>query len=87
MHLDWLDDRAACKGSPQLFRPTNVKAVIDKAKATCATCPLLERCRDHGLRHEHEGVWGGLSEKQRRVERRRLGIQFESIDYGDERRG
>lgn len=36
------------------------------AKAVCATCPVLERCRAHALAaREPFGVWGGLSEHDR----------------------
>lgn len=36
------------------------------AKAVCARCPALLRCRDHALRtYEPYGVWGGLSEDDR----------------------
>ena len=36
------------------------------AKAICATCPVLQRCRAHALAsREPYGVWGGLSEHDR----------------------
>ena len=36
------------------------------AKAVCATCPVLARCRTHALEaREPYGVWGGLSEADR----------------------
>ena len=36
------------------------------AKAVCARCPVLERCREHALAtREPFGVWGGLSEDDR----------------------
>lgn len=37
-----------------------------KAKAVCATCPVLQQCREHALAsREPYGVWGGLSEPER----------------------
>lgn len=39
---------------------------IDAAKAICATCPVRPQCREHGIRFEKFGVWGGLSESERR---------------------
>jgi WhiB family redox-sensing transcriptional regulator len=37
-----------------------------RAKAVCATCPVLLPCRAYALvRREAHGVWGGLSERDR----------------------
>lgn len=39
------------------------------AKAVCACCPVLLECRDYGLGHpEVAGIWGGMSQNQRRKE-------------------
>lgn len=39
----------------------------EAAKAICATCPVLEQCREHALRvQEPYGIWGGMSEEERR---------------------
>lgn len=38
----------------------------EAAKAICATCPVLQQCRDHALTvREPYGVWGGLTEDDR----------------------
>ncbi|MGU3586758.1 WhiB family transcriptional regulator [Rhodococcus sp. C26F] len=38
------------------------------AKDICAVCPVIDRCRDHALAaNEPHGVWGGMSETDRRV--------------------
>ncbi|MDN6284822.1 MAG: WhiB family transcriptional regulator [Corynebacterium casei] len=40
----------------------------NRAKAICASCPVLELCRDHALESaEPYGVWGGMSESERSV--------------------
>lgn len=37
-----------------------------RAKAICATCPVIAQCAAHALKvHEPYGVWGGLSEDDR----------------------
>ncbi|MCS5479907.1 WhiB family transcriptional regulator [Corynebacterium sp. YIM 101645] len=39
-----------------------------KAVAICRPCPVLEQCRAEALdRREEFGVWGGLTERQRRA--------------------
>src|SRR5262245_35669940 len=38
------------------------------AKAVCAGCPVLTECLSHALDNRVEfGVWGGLTERQRRA--------------------
>lgn len=68
--MSWDDGSGACRGmDPTLFFPS-IGENAEPAKAVCRRCPLLEPCRAHGLRHERFGVWGGLSEKDRRAWRR-----------------
>ena len=39
---------------------------IARAKAICATCPVIKECREQSLAvREPYGVWGGLSEDER----------------------
>ena len=44
-----------------------------RAKAICAGCPVLAECREYALTHPErlDGIWGGLSERDRRIIRRR----------------
>lgn len=59
----------ACVGAPtEVFFPLESdERTILRAKALCATCPIIDQCADHALTHrEPYGVWGGLSEKDRR---------------------
>jgi WhiB family redox-sensing transcriptional regulator len=44
-------------------------AATARAKAICATCPVKRACLEAGLR-EHHGIWGGLTERERRRVRR-----------------
>lgn len=39
-----------------------------RAKAICAGCPVMAECRSYALEiREPHGVWGGMSETERRV--------------------
>jgi len=40
-------------------------------KDICAECPAQEACAEHGLAEKY-GIWGGLSERERRRLRRKL---------------
>ncbi|QOV98648.1 WhiB family transcriptional regulator [Rhodococcus pyridinivorans] len=44
-----------------------------EAKRVCRQCPVLLRCRQHALAHfEQYGIWGGLTENDRKRHRRPL---------------
>ena len=60
-------DRAACVGAErEVFFPTQGEDVR-RAKAVCAACPVRADCLDYAMRWDiRYGIWGGLSEKQRR---------------------
>jgi hypothetical protein len=38
---------------------------IALAKDICAECPMIEACRAYAMKHENNGVWGGLSADDR----------------------
>jgi WhiB family redox-sensing transcriptional regulator len=60
---------AACRGlDPKLFFPERGEDT-SAAKAVCAGCPVRGACLAENLA-EHNGIWGGTSEHERRVLRR-----------------
>lgn len=67
--------QAACAGtSPSLFFPERGQSNT-KAKAICAGCPVREPCLEDALvRGEEFGIWGGLTETERRKIRRERGL-------------
>ncbi|MGH2529451.1 MAG: WhiB family transcriptional regulator [Actinomycetota bacterium] len=73
--MDWAR-RARCIGvDPDLFFPTGTTgpavAQVESAKAVCAMCPVRVQCLEWALATgQDSGVWGGLSEEERRVMRR-----------------
>ena len=43
-----------------------------RAKELCRTCPVITQCRSHALAvGEPYGIWGGLSERERRKLKKR----------------
>lgn len=67
--------RAACRGpqSAVFFPPPTPERRDEKrfredsAKAICKTCPVQSPCLDYALSiREQHGIWGGLSEAERR---------------------
>jgi WhiB family redox-sensing transcriptional regulator len=72
---DWVD-KAACKGMTALFFPEKNEApTADWARRICNTCPVQDECREYGMQ-ERFGIWGGLSEMQRRPLRREKRERF-----------
>ena len=68
MNLTWRA-KAACQGlNPDIFYPaTEDDADAEPAKVVCDVCPVREACLEHALAvREKHGVWGGLTERERR---------------------
>lgn len=67
--------KAACRGpqSSVFFPPAHFERKDEKearearAKAICGSCPVRRPCLDYALRiREPHGIWGGLSEAERK---------------------
>ncbi len=73
--MEWVH-RARCKDEdPELFFPIGTTgpaaAQIEAAKAVCMECPVRIECLEWALATGQDaGVWGGLSEDERRAVRR-----------------
>lgn len=67
--------QARCAGlDPELFHPGRGESTTP-AKEVCRGCPVRTACLDYALdNRERYGVWGGLSERERRRLRRTLGV-------------
>ena len=67
--------QGACMGmdSTTFFHPEGERGTARRrrdegAKAVCSTCPVITVCREHALStHEPYGVWGGMTEEERRL--------------------
>lgn len=72
---DW--SRAACRGLPtELFYPgQGDDRTARAAREICAVCPIRAECLDYAIGNaERFGIWGGMTEHDRRVERRSRGL-------------
>ncbi|MFJ6355173.1 WhiB family transcriptional regulator [Streptomyces sp. NPDC092046] len=68
--------RPACDDSdPDLFFPIGntgpALPQIEEAKAVCRACKSVAECLQGALDRDEQGVWGGLSEDERRALKRR----------------
>lgn len=70
--MDWRH-RAACRDEdPELFFPIGTTGPalrqVEEAKEVCRRCAVTDECRSWSLETSQEaGVWGGLSEDERRA--------------------
>ncbi len=74
--FDWRA-KASCRDKdPELFFPVGNPGAayqqIEEAKAVCRTCKVIDACLKCALdTNQDYGVWGGLSEDERRALKRR----------------
>lgn len=73
---DWRELAACREEDPELFFPIGTGPAADaqaeQAKAVCRRCPVLEQCLTYALSSGQDaGIWGGLTEDERRAMRRR----------------
>ena len=76
VNMDWRSKAACLNVDPELFFPIGntgpAIAQAAEAKAVCHACPVEMTCLQWALdNHQDSGVWGGMSEEERRSHRRR----------------
>lgn len=66
----WVYEGACARTDPEAFFPSHLGGTLksaEAAKRVCAGCPVRQECLDYSLKAgEKWGVWGGLSEVERR---------------------
>lgn len=69
-HLPWQDDALCTQTDPDAFFPEK-GGTTRLAKKVCASCEVRTECLEYALANDERfGVWGGLSERERRALRR-----------------
>lgn len=70
MSLDWKQAGSCVGVNPNLFFPERGQSTLE-AKEVCRTCVIREACLEYALSAvEKHGIWGGMSERERRRIRR-----------------
>lgn len=68
--LGWQGDALCAQTDPEAFFPEKGGSTRD-AKRICSTCEVKAQCLDYALANDERfGIWGGLSERERRRLRR-----------------
>lgn len=74
--MDWRHDSACRDEDPELFFPIGTTGPalmqVEDAKSVCRRCLVVEPCLNWALENGQDaGVWGGMSEDERRALKRR----------------
>jgi len=73
--MDWRNDASCRDVDPDLFFPIGTTGIaieqVDAAKRICSGCVVREPCLEFALASNQDaGVWGGLTEDERRTLKR-----------------
>lgn len=64
---EWMDDAVCAQSDPEAFFPEKGSSTRN-AKRLCGDCDVREQCLEFAMRREIRfGIWGGLSERERRA--------------------
>jgi len=71
--LSWQTDALCAQTDPEAFFPEKGGSTRD-AKRICGSCDVRGECLEYALQNDERfGIWGGLSERERRKLKRRAG--------------
>jgi WhiB family redox-sensing transcriptional regulator len=69
--LAWQSDALCAQTDPEAFFPEKGGSTRD-AKKICSSCEVRSECLEYALANDERfGIWGGLSERERRKLRKR----------------
>jgi WhiB family redox-sensing transcriptional regulator len=70
---EWQERSLCSQTDPEAFFPEKGGSTRE-AKQMCSRCPVKGECLEYALGHDERfGIWGGLSERERRKVKRRNG--------------
>ncbi|PJJ58530.1 WhiB family redox-sensing transcriptional regulator [Mumia flava] len=69
--MGWQDRALCAQTDPEAFFPEKGGSTRE-AKRVCLTCEVRDECLEYALAHDERfGIWGGLSERERRKVKKR----------------
>ena len=83
---DWRNAAACLAADPELFFPIGnsgpAAEQAEKARKVCMGCKVVEVCLRYALEtNQDSGIWGGLTEEERRMFKRRAARSRRSGQY------
>jgi WhiB family transcriptional regulator, redox-sensing transcriptional regulator len=71
--LGWQDRALCAQTDPEAFFPEKGGSTRE-AKRVCRSCEVRAECLEYALEHDERfGIWGGMSERERRRLKRQAG--------------
>jgi len=71
IELSWQERALCAQTDPEAFFPEKGGSTRE-AKRVCLACDVRQECLEYALAHDERfGIWGGLSERERRRLKRR----------------
>ena len=71
--LAWQEEALCAQTDPEAFFPEKGGSTRE-AKRVCQVCPVRAECLDYALANDERfGIWGGMSERERRRLKRAAG--------------
>tara|TARA_B100000953_G_scaffold91549_1_gene74610 strand:- start:123 stop:437 length:315 start_codon:yes stop_codon:yes gene_type:complete len=84
LDTDWKDYSNCLGVDPDLFFPER-GASTREAKEVCRSCVVQNDCLEYALQNgEKFGIWGGMSERERRRIRRQRALEREAAERAAE---
>jgi WhiB family redox-sensing transcriptional regulator len=76
MDMQWLNEARCLTEDPELFFPVGntgpAAEQIEQAKSVCRECTVSSSCLEYAIKENQDsGVWGGLSEDERKSLKRK----------------
>ena len=72
--LGWQDRALCAQTDPEAFFPEKGGSTRE-AKRVCRSCEVRAECLEYALEHDERfGIWGGMSERERRRLKRQAGL-------------
>lgn len=74
--MDEAEASPPCENYPEAFHPDYSQSgsmlLNNAAKSLCAECPVKAQCAEYGIRWERQGIYGGISPRERQKIRTKL---------------
>jgi WhiB family redox-sensing transcriptional regulator len=68
--VDWRQMGSCADQDPELFFPIGTGPAaggqVQQAKAVCGRCPVSMQCLQWAMDTQQQGVWGGMTDDERR---------------------
>lgn len=81
----WQNDALCKTQAPEIFYPemdsSHGQKIARFAIKICDDCPVRVKCVKHGIHHERYGIWGGMTEGQRKNYRKKHNITLDADNY------